>query len=273
MTAMSRRIVQLTDGHLFADPNRALRDTATWPRFIAVLEDVRRRALPFDLLVLSGDTAHDEGPATYRAARKELGEWADRVRAVPGNHDQRAGLAEAFPAAGGVAERVTFHERWRDWQAIGLDTQRPGELPGSLGNEQLAWLDGLLGDARLPTLLFMHHPPVDVQSPWLDAIKLQDAAEFAGMLSRHPHARLVSCGHVHQETASSLGGIAVLTTPAVGPQFRPRTAQLEIDPGPPAYRLIELHAAGEWSSQVLRCTASQVELARAEIPVLGRTSP
>lgn len=253
MTAMTRRIVQLTDCHLFADTNRVLRDTATWPRFTAVLEDVRRRALPFDLLVLSGDTAHDEDPATYRAARKELGEWADRVRAVPGNHDHRAGLAEAFPAAGGIAGRVTFHERWPDWQAIGLDTQRPGELPGSLGDEQLAWLDRLLGEARLPTLLFMHHPPVEVQSPWLDAIKLQDAAELARLLRRHPHAKLISCGHVHQEMTSSLAGVTVLTTPAVGPQFRPRTAQLEIDPGPPAYRLIELYPGGEWSSLVLRC--------------------
>jgi len=80
---------------------------------------------------------------------------------------------------------------------------------------------------------------------------------------------LICCGHVHQETASSLAGATVLTTPAVGPQFRPRTAELEIDPGPPAYRLIELYPGGEWSSQVLRCTASQVELARAEMPVHG----
>ena len=254
MTAMTRRIVQLTDCHLFADPGRALRDTATWPRFTAVLEDVRRRAQPFDLLVLSGDTAHDEDPATYRAVLRELGEWADRVRVVPGNHDGRAGLVAAFFAAGGVAGRVTFHERWSDWQAIGLDTQRPGDLPGSLGDGQLAWLDRLLGVAALPSLLFMHHPPVDVQSPWLDAIKLQDAAELATLLRRHSHARLVCCGHVHQETVSSLAGATVLTTPAVGPQFRPRTAELEIDPGPPAYRLIELYPAGEWSSQVLRCT-------------------
>ena len=255
MTAMARRIVQLTDCHLFADPGRALRDTATWPRFIAVLEDVRRGTPPFDLLVLSGDTAHDEHPATYRAVRRELGAWADRARVVPGNHDCRAGLAEAFPdASSGVAGRVTFHERLKDWQTIGLDTQRPGELPGSLGDEQLAWLDRLLEETPLPALLFMHHPPVDVQSPWLDEIKLQDAAELDRLLRRHPHARLVCCGHVHQETASSLAGATVLTTPAVGPQFRPRTAQLEIDPGPPAYRLIELHPAGEWSSQVLRCT-------------------
>jgi len=64
--------------------------------------------------------------------------------------------------------------------------------------------------------------------------------------------KLVCCGHVHQESATSIGGVTVLTTPAVGPQFRPRTEELQIDPLPPAARLIELEPDGSWSTQVIR---------------------
>lgn len=252
-----RRAIQLTDCHLFADPAQALRGIVTWPRLTAVLADIRRRFPDFDLLVLSGDTAHDEALATYQAVRRELADWIDRVRIVPGNHDDRQGLRQVFPySSGDLAGRVTFHQQWDDWQAIGLDSQRPGELPGSLGAKQLAWLHVRLATTpSIPTLLFLHHPPVAMHSPWLDEIGLRDSAELERLLRDYPQVRLIACGHVHQELAAALGGATVVTTPAVGPQFRPRTATLEIEWAPPAYRVVELAADGTWSTQVLRCTA------------------
>jgi len=249
------RVVQLTDCHLFADPAGALRGVATWRRFEAVLRDLRLRMSDCDLLVVSGDTAHDEALATYQAVRQALGDWAPHLRIIPGNHDDRASLRRVFPeSCRGSDGRVTFTVRWTDWQVIGLDSQQPGELPGLLGEEQLAWLhDQIEAAPGLSTLLFLHHPPIAVQCPWLDAIGLQDAADLEVLLKRHSQVRLIGCGHVHQEMSASLAGGVVFTTPAVGPQFRPRTAKLEIDPQPPAYRVIELLPDGRWSTQVLSC--------------------
>ena len=251
---MTRRLIQLTDCHLFADPTRELRGIVTWSRFLAVLGELRRLIPDIDLLVITGDTAHDEELATYHAVRQELGDWADRVRIIPGNHDLRQSLQDVFPdSSSGLAGRVTFQVRWDGWQVIGLDSQRPGELPGSLGNEQLTWLRGRLAAApRVATLLFLHHPPVALHSPWLDKIGLQDAADLEQLLRDYAQVRLVCCGHVHQESAAALGAATVFTTPAVGPQFRPRTEQLEIEPGPPGYRLLDLHPDGSWSTQVFR---------------------
>jgi Icc protein len=248
-----RRIVQLTDCHLFADPVQELRGIVTWPRFVAVLDDLRQQVPEADLLVMTGDTAHDEARSTYEVVRDQLADWTGRVRIIPGNHDNRVVLRDLFAAAqDGPTGRVTFHETWGDWQVIGLDSQRPGELSGSLGDEQREWLQSLLqSTAQLPTLLFMHHPPIPVQSPWLDRIGLQDAAALEGIVHDHPHVRLIGCGHVHQEVFGSLGTAAAFTTPAVGPPFRPRTEQLEIDSTPPGYRVLELHGEGRWSTQVL----------------------
>lgn len=251
---MSHRIVQFTDCHLFADPAQALRGIVTRPRFEAALRDMRARVPDAELLVFTGDTAHDESLATYAAVRTAVADAIDRVRIIPGNHDDRALLREFFPqAAGTVAGRNAFHVACDDWQVFGLDSQIPGKLPGLLGPDQLEWLSARLAAVLLPALLFVHHPPIPVHSPWLDRIALQDAADLQRIVEIHPHIRLIVTGHVHQELAGSLAHATMLTTPAVGPPFRPRTTELVIDDLPPCYRLIELHADGAWSTQVLRC--------------------
>jgi Icc protein len=251
---MSHRIVQLTDCHLFAEPDKALRGIVTRPRFQAVMNDLRTRIPDVELLVFTGDTAHDESAATYTAVHTEIADWNDRVRIVPGNHDDRRLLREVFPQAVGIHDRRNaYHDASDDWQVIGLDSQIPGELPGLLGADQLEWLNSRLTAVLLPALLFVHHPPIPVHSPWLDRIGLQDAADLERIVEHHPHVRLIVTGHVHQELAGSLAHATVLTTPAVGPQFRPRTTELVIDDLPPAYRVIELHPDGRWSTQVLRC--------------------
>jgi len=251
---MTHRIVQLTDCHLFADPTQTLRDIATWPRFTEVLSKVRQQVPEVDLLVLTGDTAHDEVLETYVSVRNEFTDWAGRVRIIPGNHDNRAALRNVFPdPTDGPIGRVTFQIQWDDWQVIGLDSQQPGELAGSLGPDQLDWLRNELETTseKKSTLLFLHHPPIDVHSAWLDKIGLQDRSALEQLVVDHPHVRLIGSGHVHQEVVGSLGLTTVFTTPAVGPPFRPRTAQLEIDSRPPAFRLWELFNDGSWSTQVL----------------------
>jgi 3',5'-cyclic AMP phosphodiesterase CpdA len=123
------QVIQLTDCHLFADPSIELRGMFTWPRFQAVLKDIRHQFAGADLLVLTGDTAHDELQATYEVVRGELGPWCDRLRIIPGNHDNRSAITRVFPEACSVSgDRVTFDMRWKNWQLIGLDSQLPGEV-------------------------------------------------------------------------------------------------------------------------------------------------
>ncbi len=254
-----RTIVQMSDCHLFADVDATLLGTPTRPRLHQVIEEIDRRSPHFDLLVVTGDTAHDESRETYDAFAAELGERVERLRILPGNHDHRGSLLEVFPnACAGVDGGVTFRAESAGWILIGLDSQRPGVPAGELGTTQLAWLQTMLeASPTTDTILFMHHPPIGVGSEWLDAIALQDAAALGSMLEGHPQVKIVLTGHVHQEASGLLGRVRVLTTPAVGPQFRPHTDGFEIEPGPPAYRVVELTPGGAWSTTVVRCSASQ----------------
>lgn len=262
---MTYRIVQITDCHLFAEREHTLRGLATWPRFEAIVECVRSQLADADLLVLTGDMAHDERAATYATMARQLAAWGERVRVIPGNHDDRSLLHASFATGvAGLHGRVAFHVRWHDWQVIGLDSQRPGALAGSLGPVQLDWLRSQLQQHEVPTIVFVHHPPVSVGSAWLDKIGLDDAAKLAELLQEFQHVRLIGCGHIHQELAASLGEAVVFATPAVGPQFRPRVEELEIEPAPPACRVFELRAGGMWSTQVLRSQAGGHVLERID---------
>ncbi len=248
-------IVQISDCHLFADPAARLFGISTRVRLQRAIEEIDRRNPAFDLLVVTGDTAHDEDRATYDVLAAELGDRVERLRIVPGNHDARDSLLSAFPdACDDVGGRVTFRAESAGWLLVGLDSQLPGEPAGELGSEQLDWLRTTLG--RRPetaTALFMHHPPIDVGSGWLDTIALRDAAALRSVLERHPQVEVVLTGHVHQEATDLLGRVPVLTTPAVGPQFRPHTERLEIEPGAPAFRVIELSPGGRWTTTLVRC--------------------
>lgn len=255
---MPHRILQITDCHLFAD-RRELRGIATWPRLEAVLQEIRNRFADFDCLVVTGDTAHDEIEETYVAFRESLGDLSERLWMIPGNHDNRQAITKVFPDRCSLTDgRLTFQHSPGDWQLLGLDSHVPGEVAGRIGPAQLTWMRRRLSQALdLHTLVFVHHPPVPMHSRWLDEIGLEDGTMLLEILEPFPNVRLVCCGHVHQESASSTPGPMVLTTPAVGPQFRPRTDELQIQSLPPVLRVIDLKPDGNWSTQIVRVNLDQ----------------
>ena len=258
MVEPATRIVQLTDCHLFSETDEASRGIATRQRLRRVIEDIRGRVPDFDLLVVTGDTAHDEMLGTYEVFREELGDWVKRLRIIPGNHDDRVSLRRVLPdASQGIDGRAGFQVDVAGWLVLGLDSHVADDDAGELGAEQLEWLRSRLEtQPEVNALLCIHHPPITVGSEWLDGIRLQDATELAQLLVAHPRVQLIISGHVHQETSGLFAGARVYTTPAVARQFRPRTDDLEIEPGPPGYRVVELGTDGAWSTRVIRCSGT-----------------
>lgn len=256
--ALTRQWLQLTDLHLLADPAGALKGVTTRDAFRRVLADVCARHAQADLCLLTGDLAHDELPATYRALRGMLGDWLPRVWLAPGNHDSRAAIREVFfdvvsPAAEkGDDAPLWFSTDVDGWRLIGLDTHLPGQTAGMLGEAQLAWLAAeLSAHSASPTSIFMHHPPVQVDTPWLDRIGLLDAEPFANVVANRPQLRFIATGHVHQELQRNVAGVPVFTTPSTSVQFAPGTEALVVDDRPPGYRVFDIQGDA-WQTRVER---------------------
>ena len=77
---MSIRIVQITDTHLYRDPNGVLAGVPTWKTFRAIVGQIGQQHGDFDYLVLTGDLAEDGELETYLMLREALGDCLERCR-------------------------------------------------------------------------------------------------------------------------------------------------------------------------------------------------
>ncbi len=238
---MSVRIVQVTDAHLYRDTDGVLAGIPTWETFRAVLAQIERQHGDFDYLILTGDLAQDEELETYLMLREALGDWLERCRIIPGNHDDPANLRKAFPELFSQdAGPLTFALPAGDWKIIGLDSHLPGEIKGRVGANQLQWLkDQLRMDPSTRILLFVHHPPIAINVDWLDKIGLDGAADLVDLIKTSPQIKVICAGHVHQEFAGRIGAAAVYTTPSTSVQFGARTEK-SFDARAAGYRTFRL---------------------------------
>ncbi len=250
---MSLRIVQISDTHLFADPEGELLGVRTRTGTEAVINHVRSEVGTFDLMVVSGDLVHEEGGA-YEQLRGLLGDWLPLCRVIPGNHDKRGSLRSTFPESHSpLQEDVVFEQKLGDWQLIGLDTLMAGHVEGEIKELQWEWLEGLLTEnAEHPTVIFMHHPAVLIGSGWLDQLGLIESERFQQLVKDSPQVKLVSAGHVHQESTTTIGHATACTLPAASVQFAVGTDEFAVGSEPPGYRIIDLEDDGSFVTEVVR---------------------
>ena len=247
-------VLQITDAHLLSDPAALFHGVPTGETLRAVLDDARRRVPDPARVVWSGDLSHEHTAAGYRRLRDALGDWVDRSLFMMGNHDDRPAMRAVFPGVPGEGdEPVRFREDVGPWRLVAVDTHVPGEVAGRISAASLAWARAdLLDDPTRPTALFLHHPPISVESPWMDALRLLDADALEPIARACSGLRATFCGHVHHEFASRFGGAPCHTTPATSIQFMPRSEVTELEAAPPGCRVIRLHDDGTFETEVLR---------------------
>ena len=97
-----------------------------------------------------------------------------------------------------------------------LDSVILGSHQGRLGDEQVGWLDSALAqEPDKPTIVAVHHPPFRTGIDWMDALELQDQADFAEVIRRSPQVQRVVSGHLHRAITCQWAGTTALTAPSV----------------------------------------------------------
>lgn len=249
-TDAARLIVQLTDSHIQSDSGYCYDGINTRESLSAVIALMRaRHGLP-DALVLTGDLSDDGSEASYQWLQGLIGALPVPAFCLPGNHDDGGVLRRVLP---GGNVHATDWAQLGAWQLVFLASPVPGSEGGSLGPSGRETLSLLLQfDHDTPTLVFLHHPPVPVGSPWLDTMYLDDAGEFFEILGRHPGVRAVVFGHIHQAYDETRGGLRLLGAPSTCAQFTPRTERHQKDALEPGYRWFRLFPDGGWETGIER---------------------
>jgi Icc protein len=263
---IAMRLLQLSDPHLLGDPNGLCRGRPS----LALLRHALRMAhdqlqaadqMPSRLLI-SGDLCQDESWGGYRRLAEALAQSPFAALEPPlllaGNHDHALALRAALGRQAVVAPALL---NWGSWQVLLLDSHVPGQVGGRLGPHQLAWIAAQLPRSEQPLLVAVHHPPLAIGDPGLDAIALADGEALLSLLRRCGRWRGLVFGHIHQHWSGSLPGadghraIPLLGCPSTLAPFAavlPCPLGREQDPGG---RLLELGTDGELRHQLLRWSA------------------
>jgi 3',5'-cyclic-AMP phosphodiesterase len=242
-------LAQLSDLHICDEWEGV--DPAT--RLERVVEAVRTLPNPVDAVLVSGDLTDDGSEENCRRARRLLEQLGAPLHILPGNHDDRRRLREAFDLPGTGDEPIDYSVTVGPLRVVVFDSIVPGQDPGAFGPERLRRLDEELGrDAESPTLLALHHPPLPTGLPEWDAINLTpaDREAMAEIVARHPQLRLVAGGHLHRTAVGALAGCPVFSAPSSCLQARPDFENDDVEfVGPSGFALHVLHEE-DFSSQV-----------------------
>jgi len=235
-------VIQITDTHLFANPHATIAGVDTNQSLQAVLNQVREQEPRIDLVIATGDLAHDESPDTYQRLADMLADLGAPVLYLPGNHDNPIILEDTLLAA---PHNDVFEARLQGWRFLLLDTSVSGCVGGRVSGTALESLRASLERGpSLPTLIAMHHHPTPVGSLWMDNIGLENGPDFLRLLRNAPDVKGVIFGHTHQRFEHTLGEIRIMGTPSTCFQFKPDSETLVYDNLGPAYRRLELTQDG-----------------------------
>ena len=237
-------IAQLTDTHITAPGQLAygVVDTAAHlARAVAEIETLSTRP---DVVVLTGDLVDKGRPEEYAHLRSLLAPLSMPLFAIPGNHDSREAMRQAFAADGYLPREGYLNFAIEDWplRLVALDTLVPGEGGGALCEERLRWLAQTLAAAPLrPSVILMHHPPFRTALAAMDRIGLAGSGELAEIVRRYPSVERILCGHLHRAIDRRFAGTVAGTAPSTAHQLL-----LDLEPAakashfvmePPGYQL------------------------------------
>lgn len=221
---MSVRFVQITDHHLgenAACVNRGYATAWALDRVLDAIADADAHGA--DFLLCTGDLVDAGTDAEYAFARERFGvEAAGEAPGplplsrrgleglpayfVPGNHDPRETFVRNLFPATPPATHLDLGWRVGEVNFAYLDLGRSGRQ-GVLEEASLELLDRVLAEG-LPTVVVLHHHPLAVGIPWLDAAVPLGIDRLWRRLSGGVIGVLF--GHAHASVERAVRGVPVL---------------------------------------------------------------
>lgn len=207
-------IAQISDTHILApasDHPAAQQRADGLRRCIA---DINRQRP--DAVIFTGDTVQHGQPDEYALLSTLLAPLQAPLYLIPGNRDDKDAMRAAFgdrPYMPANSDFLHYTIEDHALRLIAIDSTSPGERKGVFCPERQAWLEAALSERPdSPTVLFIHHPPFDVDDHYVGGYRRpNEAAALADVVSRHGQIERVLCGHVHclaeRRWAGTLGSV------------------------------------------------------------------
>lgn len=211
-------LAQITDIHLGFEPdNPAEFNRKRLDQIIAHLSSGANRP---DLLLATGDLVDHGDVASYKRLKNALSLAPCPVLFAMGNHDARDAFLEVFPDTPVDDGFVQYVVDLPDRRLIVIDTLEEGRHGGAFCARRAAWLSARLAEApETPTVIVMHHPPVEVGIDWMNTHPDEPWVErFADAIRGHDQIEALLCGHLHRAISAPWKGVTVSICSSSAPQ-------------------------------------------------------
>jgi plastocyanin len=224
------RFVQISDSHIGFDKPANIDVTATLREAIAKIKAAPEQP---SFILHTGDLTHLSKPAEFDTLQQVLSDLSLPVFYVPGEHDVLGDDGKSYLERFG---KGTLGAGWHSFDKNGVHfiglvnvvNLQAGGL-GSLGNEQLEWLEKDLKRLKssTPVVVFAHIPLWSVYPEW--GWGTDDSARALSHLKRFGSVSVLN-GHIHQVMQKVEGNVTFHTAMSTAfPQPAPGSAPA---PGP-----------------------------------------
>jgi len=204
---MTLQIVHLSDTHISNEVPQRLTDLENC---VTAINALPRQP---DLVIHTGDIAHDALEQEYHHARQRLDQLNAPYYVMAGNRDNRSVLLNEFsarryrlPTQGWVQYSIEDHSV----RLLMIDTVSEQSNKGQLCAARLIHLEEmLLADTSKPVALFLHHTPfeaIGIPDPY-QFENWSDVDKLTVLLSKFSNICGMYCGHVHRFLNGDISGI------------------------------------------------------------------
>lgn len=229
------KLIQITDLHIGKIGENS-HNIDVRKNFLDVLEAVKNEAP--DQLIISGDLCLNDGEKeVYEWIKPYLDQLPFPYHLISGNHDDPKLLVETFNLEDNFFDDQLFYKKkFENQTVLFLDTTHY-----YLPDLQLTWLEKELKNLDEELIIFIHHPPVNSDVPFMDnKHHLRNMEALQNVLFQYPHRIHLFCGHYHVDKIILKKNIAVYITPACYFQIDFRVPHFKVDHFRIGFRQIEV---------------------------------
>ena len=211
-------IAQITDIHLGFDPGNPAEFNRK--RLDAALRHITSGPNKPDMLLVTGDLVDLGDMDSYRRLRNALSICDFPVHMCLGNHDDRANFIATFPDVPQADGFVQYSIERGGLRFLVLDTLETGRHGGGFCETRARWLRARLAEDReTPTILVLHHPPIEVGIDWMNTHPQETwVANLADAIADALNIKGMMCGHVHRNIVAPWQGTAIAICASTAPQ-------------------------------------------------------
>ena len=198
-------IAQLTDTHITVPKNESGDCYVKLEALQKCISSINQMDVPPDVVIHTGDVTHNGFDEEYKLAKSIMDELQAPYFITPGNRDSLKPLKREFSLKTDHdigEEFLQYSLDVLDHRLIAVDTTTEDSNLGFLNFDRFVHLDKMLSEKpNCPTLLFMHHPPINLSISKIPKYEYENyhmVKSFAEIIDRHPQIIAFLCGHIHR---------------------------------------------------------------------------